>query len=865
MSAMARSHVARYAAAAAWVCAMLPSAADAATAQAAQAGAAAAPLSVTVTSVTPSYLRQGHAVTISGLVRNRSGSAASGLSVKLLSSSLALTSRLQLVNFAAGRYTPPETPVNAPKPARPRLGAGQSWRWKIRLPAGSLAASCFGVYPLTVQAGDAALQAATDQVPLPYWPTKPASCRGQPRPRPFPISWIWPLVDTPHQDVCPGLMDNTLAASIAPRGRLGYLLAVGARYAAKSSLTWAIDPALLDSVHAMKQRYRAGAAPHCHNRSWHAASPTAARWLAGVRRATSGRPVFVTPYADVDVAALVRHGNSGDFHRSLGNGDAAAHRILGRAAAPAPLPAKGNRLSAIAWPPGGLASGALLNSLAIKHISTVVLTAPASPVPFTPGAVTSTLTQTGKRLHILLSDRRLTTLLGSPLASSRATGARVHVGQLYLAETAMIAAEAPGKPRPIVVAPPRRWDPTRSLAGDLLGETVRAPWLKPSTAGQLVAMKPEHIYKKLTQFGSVGAHTRRVLNSVSRLDRKIALLQAIRVTPDPDLYRAVAGIESSAWRGKAAKRATLMLARTWHYVDRQLRGVSIGIGGGGHAIEHVTFGGSTASVNVAIHNGLNYEVKVALLVQATNAKVTGVPPVISINAHSISTSVKLTVHVMASHARIRLTLVAPQHSKLGRHPHSLPVRPLVILVHPTSFGVIMLIIVAIALAAFVIASAFRAIRHGRPELPDGAAPPDGPDSPAQETAMSWSDAAAHAVHAGGAAVTEPRAEGAPPPAEGARAATPSPAAQDPGPAETRSLVEETIPDWDRAAIRRSGLADLGNRPQHADSVGVERPRGGLSDAGAPASTDRSDLTPAEQVAADHEPTAPSRRANQERR
>src|SRR5215467_1956204 len=347
---------------------------------------------------------------------------------------------------------------------------------------------------------------------------------------------------------------------------------MGARYAAKARLTWAIDPALLDSVHAMKQRYRAGVAPGCYRRGMHQASPYAARWLNDLKRATAGQPVFVTPYADVDVAALVRHGNAGDLHKSITSGEQAAQRILGRRAAPAPLPAGHGRLSAIAWPPGGSASDAVLTSIANSHLSTVILAAPPDlPTPYTPGAVTSTRALTGKKLNILLADRRITAELRSGLVSSNAAGARVHVGQLYLAETAMIAAEAPRMTRPIVIAPPRRWDPTSSIARELLGETVSAPWLQPSTASQLVAMKPEHVYKKVTQYGKIGAHTRRLLNSVSTLDRKIALLQAMSVEPDPNLYRAVADIESSAWRGKAAKQATATLRRTSQYVDRQDR------------------------------------------------------------------------------------------------------------------------------------------------------------------------------------------------------------------------------------------------------------------------------------------------------
>jgi len=732
MIAMARSLFGRRAAAtAALLCAAVPALTGAAAAR--ETGSNTAPLTVTITSVTPSYARQGSTVTVAGLVRNLSGSAVSGLSVSLLSSRAALTSRRELGSFAAGRYTPPESPLRVTSPAQHRLASGGTWQWTIRLPASSLGARCFGVYPLTVHVGDSVLQTASDQVPLPYWPAKPASCPGLRRPSPFPISWIWPLVDTPHQDVCPGLTDNALAASLAPQGRLGSLLAMGARYAAKARLTWAIDPALLDSVHAMKQRYRAGVAPGCYRRGMHQASPYAARWLNDLKRATAGQPVFVTPYADVDVAALVRHGNAGDLHKSITSGEQAAQRILGRRAAPAPLPAGHGRLSAIAWPPGGSASDAVLTSIANSHLSTVILAAPPDlPTPYTPGAVTSTRALTGKKLNILLADRRITAELRSGLVSSNAAGARVHVGQLYLAETAMIAAEAPRMTRPIVIAPPRRWDPTSSIARELLGETVSAPWLQPSTASQLVAMKPEHVYKKVTQYGKIGAHTRRLLNSVSTLDRKIALLQAMSVEPDPNLYRAVADIESSAWRGKAAKQATATLRRTSQYVDRQLHGVTISVGGGGRSVEHVTFGGSTAPVIVVIHNGLSYAVNVGLVVQASHATVTGAPPTVTIGPHSFSFNpVKLKVHVNGSHARIRLTLTAPPGSSLRGHP--LPAAPLLILVHTTEFGVIALIIVAIALAIFVIASAFRAIRHGRPRPQEESVSPEGPDdsSPAE--------------------------------------------------------------------------------------------------------------------------------------
>ena len=731
--ALVRQVRAGAAVAAAGLCALLPALAERASAQAAQAatagqaaaaataGSVTAPLAVTVTSVSPPYVREGHTVTITGLVRNLSGSPASGLSVKLLTSATKLASRLDLANFAAGTETPPtETEVSIQDPTRQALDAGQSWRWKVSLPASSLGLSCFGVYPLTAEVIDAAYQSATEPVPLPYWPAQPTSCAGQTRPRPFPISWIWPLIDTPHQDACAGLTDNRLAASIAPKGRLGYLLAIGGRYAASAGLTWAIDPALLDSVRVMKQPYPVGAPATCRPGTQHAASPYAARWLSGLQNETAGHPVFATPYADVDVAALVERSGA-DLRSSSADGDQAAHRILGRGPVPAPLPAGRRHLAAIAWPPGGTASDALLNYFATPaaHVSTVVLAAPPiSPVRYTPGAVTTTLTEIGKRLQVLLADRSITALLRSKLTSSRSPGARFSVSQLYLAQTAMIAAEAPASPRPIVVAPPRRWNPTRSLASDLLAETVHAPWLKPSTAGQLVAMKPEHVYKKITQPGATGPHSRQLLRGVSALDHQIALLQSIRVNPDPELDRAVSGIASSAWRGKAANQATAMLARTRRYVSSQLHGVSIR-GGTRHAPYHVTFGGTTSPVNVVIHNNLRYQVSVGLLVRTSKAKVTGEPASITIPEEG-SASVKLTVHVTANQGRIRLRLVAPKDSRRAGRP--LPAYPVVILVHPTDFGTVALVIVAVALGVFVIASAFRAIRHGRPPPPGELSP-----------------------------------------------------------------------------------------------------------------------------------------------
>jgi hypothetical protein len=98
---------------------------------------------------------------------------------------------------------------------------------------------------------------------------------------------------------------------------------------------------------------------------------------------------------------------------------------------------------------------------------------PRNPhVFYTPDAVTEVHTGVGVPVRVLLADHTITSLLAETPAGP---GAATAVSQRFLAETAMIAAEAPSLPRSIVVAPPRRWNPGSALAAQLLRDTVSAP------------------------------------------------------------------------------------------------------------------------------------------------------------------------------------------------------------------------------------------------------------------------------------------------------------------------------------------------------------------------------------------------------
>ena len=257
-------------------------------------------------------------------------------------------------------------------------------------------------------------------------------------------------------------------------------------------------------------------------------------------------------------------------------------------------------------------------------------------------------------------------------------------------------------------------------------------------------MPTEHVYKQLTQPETGNELSAKLLRKVTRLDRRIALLQSIRVQPDPALMRAVFAIESSAWRGKAAKHARALLALTSQYVaERSSAGVFIG-NGAAHATYHVTFGGKTSSVPVAISNDLPYKVRVGLKVKTTNAKVSGEPDSIT------DSGVQHLLDQAERAGRVEPGQDPAEPDRAAALPaggQPLPAHPEIVLVHPTDFGTVALVICAAVLALFVIGSAVRAIRSGRaepgPPHPPRRVGPDGSAEPraARQTRRDRPDAA----------------------------------------------------------------------------------------------------------------------------
>jgi hypothetical protein len=706
------------------------------------------PVSLAITSVSPGYASPGKTVRVTGAVTNNSSAVMTGISVKLRSSGTPLRYRDQLQEYVEGQlYADSYEPRAVSKPLT--LAPGATIRWSAALPVREVGMAAFGVYPLAAEADNAdgiPLPGATSRTFLPYWPGK----HGQPRPLRQEIAWILPIVDQPAQGPCPGpvLLDNSLATSLAPGGRLSALLAAGRAESASTHLTWAIDPSLLASVQTMTRPYQVGGNGDCLGNASRAASHAAAGWLTGLRQSIAGQGVFVTPYADADIAALTRDNLDGDLTSAFNQGRAVAGRIIGRSFSPVPgaQASPADALNGIAWPADGLANRPLLEDLAVNKVTAVVLDssmAQSSPGHFAADtAVASTLDEVNGHMRVLLADDTITQLLASANSPSQPPGTAFAVKQRFLAETAVIAAEAPNVARSIVVAPPRRWNPPAHLAESLLAETASAPWLKPVSLGQLAADgQPQGQIQLPTGpvKGELGWH---LLRQIRALDRRVALLEGIRTQPDPTLSWAVAGVESSAWRGAAQRaQAQSMLNRISDYVTSQEQGVTI------TKPLPVTMGGLKGSPPVSIFNHLNYEVRVRLAVSVpAGSRITITSPGLVTVAPGTVVNVKLSVHAQDVGSRtIRLSLLSPS----GK---ALPGTTVTMTIRATQFGTLALVILVAALGVFMITSAARAIRQGgtsqRPAAPSSSGPGGTGRSPASSgiaagDSVETDDAARH--------------------------------------------------------------------------------------------------------------------------
>jgi hypothetical protein len=653
-----------------------------------------APLSVVITGIGPQqWAGPASTVTVTGRVTNESKQAISQLSVQLQASDQPIVSVPLLEQDADSHFAVAGNPLPGVKhgPAGD-LAPGASSTWSITFKAKRVGMTVFGAYPISAVASADVGSLPTSVAANTFLPYEPKHrTHSHSRPVTQQIAWIWPLIDNPLTAL-PGKLGcllpqtRSLEASMTS-GRIATLLTAGSAFAKADRLTWAVDPALLADAKSLSE---------CAGKP--SVARPAAAWLTKVRAATAGQQLFVTSYGNVDLALMRNH--SGDVNNAYQYGRQKAVQILRR-----PIP------PSAAWPPEGVASYPIVEQLAAASgdpangIRMVLLD--SSKVDLGPGTVFEGSNGVGSSTRVLLYSSALTNTLS---ASSTGHGSEFETAQQFLAETAVMAATA--RHSPIIAAPPQRWQPQGNLARSVLAETAKAPWLATTTMSYLAA------HAKSTDLGQLKASAGkpfgpRVLRLLSNVDNDVRQLQDLFKVPDPDLYLATAALESSAWHALPRRQQVASLIALRNDLATLQQNVRI------ITPLRVTLGGLKGKVPVVIDNRLGHAVTVELMQQFTPPPGGGLQikqdpgGMITVPARKEETT---TLHVDATQVgstTIRLWLA-------NRHGHPLPSPAVRVTVQATQFGNLAMIVLAGGLGVFMVGSAYRAIRRGRPAPPDNA-------------------------------------------------------------------------------------------------------------------------------------------------
>ena len=689
--------------------------AQASPAHQAQVAAQSGRVSVVIDSMAPETATPGATVTVAGTVSNGTGQAQAGLDVQLWSSATRFESRDAMDGYVSQGTDASLVAVSDPffLPVTLRPGATVGWHASFQVDA--LGMTQFGVYPVTAQLGDAVGDVlGADQTLLPFWPGQQMAGLA----RPLDIAWSWPLIDQPHHQVCSALTNNDLVGSLGPGGRLATLLAAGRAHPG-AHLTWVIDPALLSDVATMTKTYQVDSGPGCSDAPKEPASKAAQKWLATLRGITSAQPTVLTPYANVDVSALVHSGLTADIASAYAMGYSVAHDVLGRSFEPS-----------IAIPAGGTADLSVLTDLATaQRIGTVVLDSnempPKDPAVFEDDAITSVRTTDGAPMTVLLADHVLTGVLaaGDTRSGVLPPATQFAVSQRFLAETAMIAAEAPDSERSIVVAPPEDWSPSAALAGELLSETTDTPWLTPVSLGSLAttADSARSIGRQLppTSTGSPGELSGTYLSTVTEVGSALGVYKDLLFQASASyvqgLEQALIATESVAWRGRGATQGLGLADKLFSFMSGEESQITI------IAAQQVPMGGSSGLVPVSIQNGSRHAIQVRL-----KASVVYVPDRTSqLSVGPLQGVVKVQpqqtalVRLPVSSAPIGPTAI--QLSLTTANGRALPLEPITLTVESTRYGRTILFLVGAAIGVLVLTSVFRGVRRWLRADPEVAA------------------------------------------------------------------------------------------------------------------------------------------------
>jgi uncharacterized protein DUF6049 len=670
--------------------------------QSARTGSAVSqPLAISITGMTPTVAGPNSTITLHGTLANHTGSALGEISVQAMTSFASFGYPQQMTDFTDGTSAGTATlqlqqagdayQVPASVPNRTTVS------WTVSFQAAEFYGQ-FGVFPVDIQVTAAGTTYTVDaRTFLTFWPGGASATQ----PKGLQVAWVWPLIDTPQQGACPKtLATSELAGSVAAGGRLNTLLDAGSAWALKDDLTWDVDPALLSDVSVMTRSYFTNGNYVCSERRLESPSKAASAWLSQLRTSTAGAQAFLTPYANVDVAALSHAGLEPSIAAAYQVGDTVAGQILPGTFGKNGTGTGDGAVLRAAWPTDGQADTGVLTSLADDGgISTVILSSDGED------ALAKTINGVGTSMSVLLASSRITSLLGTASATASQAG-QFTFTQDFLAQTAMIAAELPNSARSLVIAPPTGWDPSPAEANALLSITNEVPWLHSvdlSTLATAAAKQSSttHVPPKQVSGAELSGT---YLDHLAPVRASDALFKDLLYQPSPQtldsLTAALAATESSAWRGRGSPGGWLAMSQLQHYLTYAEGQVQM------IASTKILLAGQSGKTAVSVRNGLAEPVEVQVMATTpvgSNLQVLPYKKLLVVQAGKTNT-VYPPVHSTAGigTATVQLQLVTRNGLPLTGKGTSQSLS-----VEVTRFGRLLLILIGGALGILVVTSAYR--------------------------------------------------------------------------------------------------------------------------------------------------------------
>ncbi|MGV9302684.1 DUF6049 family protein [Nonomuraea sp. NPDC003727] len=502
---------------------------------------------VTIESITPDVPRKpADEIKVIGKLTNTGTTPLAAPMMRLRPARQPFSSRAAMEEYLAGGFVSDYGAAHSVI-TLPAIAPGGTAAFELKTTPMALTLSRFGVYPLGVELLNAGLPVTTVRTFLTYAPpnAKPPKNR---------IAFALPIIDQPRRGPDDVFIDDNLRTSLLGSGRLADLLRI-----AKSqpkNVTWFVDPALLDDVHAMSAGEQYKVRPKAGGEIKRPRDTAAAQWLDELRAALATQNVVATPYADPDVTALAHQGLDEETAKAITISAAKARTLLKR-----DVP------TATAWPPAGKIDDDALDLLTVGGVTTVLLdadnlTTSARPNPTADAALTvppavtpdaaTTIDSVSGPVRALVADPGLSRTLE---LQKGVPGSSTLQKQRFVAETAMIAGEqGVSAPRSLVVAPPRRWNPNPTHVTNLLKTAAGLPWLTgvPLTSIKQTKASAPRAGLTYTDADRKAELSRKYLESVRRVAGKAALTSGITSEHAPSAFdTAVLRLTSSAWRVKS--------------------------------------------------------------------------------------------------------------------------------------------------------------------------------------------------------------------------------------------------------------------------------------------------------------------------